>query len=116
MPRRAGDAAAGMRPRAAHIKPLHRPAITAVAEHGARRPQLVEAHIAVHDVAADKPELAFEPLGRQPRLRDDARAEPRRVLPARVAAAIRRPPPLLIPSPPPRTFGRQLLAEQAGHR
>src|SRR3546814_3181765 len=90
MPRRAGDAAAGMRARAAHIKPLHRPAITAVAEHGARRPQLVEAHIAVHDVAADKPELAFEPLGRQPRLRDDARAEPRRVLLDRVDDAIRR--------------------------
>src|SRR3546814_4669207 len=90
MPRRPGDAAAGMRPRAAHIKPLHRPAITAVAEHGARRPQLVEAHIAVHDVAAGKPELAFEPLGRQPRLRDDAGAKTRRVLLDRVDDAIRR--------------------------
>src|SRR3546814_11045022 len=51
------------------------PAIAAVAENRARGLELVEAHIAVHDVAADEPELAFEPFGRQARMGNDARAE-----------------------------------------
>src|SRR3546814_9068487 len=80
----------------------------------ARRPQLVEAHIAVHDVAAGKPELAFEPLGRQPRLRDDAGAKTRRVLLDRVDDAIRRRFLLVVPVATARKFGRELLAEEAG--
>src|SRR3990167_8270920 len=62
VPRGAGDAAARMRTGAAHVEALQWSAVGGVAEHGPRRPQLVERHGAVHDVAADKPELAFEAL------------------------------------------------------
>src|SRR5688572_30631343 len=75
MPRCAGNAAAGMRAGTAHIEPLQRPAIRPVAEHGARRPELVEAHIAEHDVAADKAELALQPLGAEDLAPDDRSAE-----------------------------------------
>src|SRR3546814_4053057 len=73
--RRAGDAAAGVGAGAAHIKPPDRPTIAAVAKQRARGPELVEAHGSVHDIAADQAEHAFEPLGRQARLADDAGAK-----------------------------------------
>src|SRR5262249_2409041 len=58
--RRAGDAAAGMGSRAAHVEVFDRCAVIGMAEDRARRPDLVETHGAVHDVAADQAERAFE--------------------------------------------------------
>jgi len=49
-----------MRAGAAHVKPLQRSAVIAVAEHRARREQLIEAQGAVGDVAADQPEGALQ--------------------------------------------------------
>src|SRR3546814_13747123 len=108
-----GDAAAGVGTRPAHVEPLHRPAIAAVAEHRARGPELVEAHIAVHDVAADEPELAFEPFGRQARLGSDARAEAGGVFFDGVDDAVGGGFLFVIPVPPVRPFGRELLADEA---
>src|SRR3546814_8322716 len=82
------------------------PAIAAVAEHRARGPELVEAHIAVHDVAADEPELAFEPFGRQARLGNDARAEAGGVFFDGVDDAVGGGFLFVIPVPPVRQFGR----------
>src|ERR1700733_10146585 len=47
---RAGHAAARMGAGATHVQSLQRPAVVAVAEHGARREQLVEAQLAVEDI------------------------------------------------------------------
>src|SRR5258708_7305279 len=55
-----GNAAAGMRSRAAHVQALERPAIVAVSEHGSGGEQLVERERAVEDVAADQTEFALE--------------------------------------------------------
>src|SRR3546814_11775052 len=68
----------------------------------------------LQDAAAGQPELAFEPLGRQPRLRDDAGAKTRRVLLDRVDDAIRRRFLLVVPVATARKFGRELLADEAG--
>ena len=79
VPWHAGDAAAGMRTRAAHVETLQRTAIVAVAEDRPRREQLVERERAVEDVAADQAELALEIERRQHPATDDARGEIRRV-------------------------------------
>jgi hypothetical protein len=50
----------GCVPGAAHVQAGDRAAVVAVAQHRARGPQLVERHVAVHDVASDEPELALE--------------------------------------------------------
>jgi alkanesulfonate monooxygenase SsuD/methylene tetrahydromethanopterin reductase-like flavin-dependent oxidoreductase (luciferase family) len=60
VPRRAGDAAAGMGPRAAHIEPCNRRAIIGMAEHGPRRKNLRGLERAVKDVAADEAEGALQ--------------------------------------------------------
>src|SRR3546814_10665232 len=70
-------------------------------------------HIAVHDVAADEPELAFEPFGRQARLGNDARAEAGGVFFDGVDDAVGGGFLFVIPVPPVRQFGRELLAEEA---
>src|ERR1700686_5396752 len=58
--RGAAHAAPGMGAGAAHVKPLQRSAVIAVAEHRARREQLIEAQGAVGNVAADEPEGALQ--------------------------------------------------------
>ena len=40
-----------------------RAAIRTIAEYRPCRPELIERHIAVHDVTTSKPEFAFQPLG-----------------------------------------------------
>src|SRR5271165_3710201 len=72
VPRNAGDAAAGMRTGAAHVKPLERTAVIAVAEHRPRRKQLVECQRAVKNIAPGKTELALEIQRREHATRDDA--------------------------------------------
>src|SRR5271170_4369352 len=63
--RRAADAAAGVGRGAAHIEAGNGRAVVGVAEHGPCRIELVEAQLAVKDVAADKPEVALEVEGRK---------------------------------------------------
>ena len=58
--RRAGDAAARMRARAAHVEAGDRRAVIGMAEHRAGRKNLVERQRAMKDVAAEKAEGAFE--------------------------------------------------------
>src|SRR5580704_10872333 len=60
MARGPGDAATGVRPGAAHVESAKRPAIVAIAEHGARREQLIEAQYPMHDVAVHQAEGALE--------------------------------------------------------
>src|SRR5579863_143886 len=57
---RAGDAAARMGARTAHVQTAQRPAVVAVTEHRARGEQLVEAQRAVEDVPAEQSERAFQ--------------------------------------------------------
>src|SRR5436305_10689328 len=57
---RAGDPAAGMGARPAQIEALQRHSIVGRADHRARAEQLVEAHLAMENVAADQPEAALE--------------------------------------------------------
>ena len=60
VPRRAGDAAAGMRARTAQVEALERHPVIGRADHRPGAEQLVEAHLAVEDVAADQAEAALE--------------------------------------------------------
>src|SRR5579863_4508002 len=55
--RRAGDAAAGVGRGAAHVQAPNRRAIVGVPQHGPRRIELVEAELAMKNVAADKAEV-----------------------------------------------------------
>ena len=67
----------------------------------------------MHDVAADQPEPALEPLGAEPRLGDDAGAKAGGVRLDRVEDRVGRHTLLRIPVAPVGQFGRELLAEQA---
>src|SRR2546423_2727519 len=58
--RGAGDAAAGMRAASAMVEPLQRPAIIGMAEHRARREQLIERQRAMKNIAPNQPELALQ--------------------------------------------------------
>ena len=58
--RRAGHATAGVRARSAQVQTLQRHAVVSRADHRPRAEQLVEAHLAVEDVAADEAEAALE--------------------------------------------------------
>src|SRR5206468_11330734 len=60
MPRRSGYPAAGMRARTAKIEALQRHSVIGRADHRPGAAQLVEAHLAVEDVAADQAEAALE--------------------------------------------------------
>src|SRR5579859_6113460 len=111
-------AAAGMGARAAHVQPLQRPAICAVAQDRARRPELIEAHIAVHDVAADEAELALQIERRVDLPRDHRRLEARRPALDGIDDEVRRLLAGIVPAARNSVLGgqlgRELLAEQAG--
>ncbi len=79
VPRHAGDATAGMRARTAHVQPLERSPIVAVAEDRSCRKQLVERQRAMKDVATGKAEFALEVKRGKHAARDDACAEAGRV-------------------------------------
>src|SRR6266496_6003454 len=73
------DASARMGARAAQVKAAHRRTVIGVAEHRARREQLIEGERAVEDVPADEAEIALEIERREDFSREDARLEIRRV-------------------------------------
>src|SRR4051794_2577037 len=73
------DAAAGMRAAAAMVKALEWAAIIGVAQHRARREQLVQAQRAVEDVAAEQAKLALKIEGREGLPPEHALREARRV-------------------------------------
>src|SRR5262249_44064360 len=77
--RRAGDAAAGMRARAAMVEAGDGAAVVRVAQHRPRPEQLVKRQCAMEDVAADEPERLLEVERAQRLAADDARLEARRV-------------------------------------
>src|SRR5690554_2044306 len=112
--RRAGDAAAWMRARAAHVKPLQRSAVVAVTQHGPRAVQLIEAERTMEDVAADEPETPLEVQRRQRLVTQHAVAEVRRVARDGVDHQLRDAIPFLVPGTAIRQLGRDMLAEQAG--
>src|ERR1700722_13409357 len=60
VPWHAGDAAARMGSRAAHVQSLERSTVVPVPEHRPRREQLIEAEGAVEDVATHQTEGALE--------------------------------------------------------
>ena len=64
-PRIAGDAAARMGSGAAHIEALDRRAVAGVAQKRARGPELIQRHVAVHDVPAGQAECALQVQGRE---------------------------------------------------
>src|SRR5690348_10938189 len=61
---RACHSAAGMGAGTAQIQALQRHPVIRGADHWPRAEELVEAHLAVKDVAADQPEPALEEIGR----------------------------------------------------
>ncbi len=63
---------------AAHVEALDRRAVAGVAQHRPRRPQLIQRHVAVHDVAADQAELPLQVQGREDHAPQDRRLEVRR--------------------------------------
>src|SRR5690242_21821498 len=73
-----GDAAAGMRARAAQIQTGDRHPVVGVAEHRPSGEELVERERAVEDVAAGQAELAFEVERRQHTSPEHAAREVRR--------------------------------------
>src|SRR3954447_3376186 len=60
MPGSAGHSATRVRARSAQVEALERHAVISRADHRPRAEQLVEAHLAVEDVAADQAEAALE--------------------------------------------------------
>src|SRR3569623_2462649 len=113
VPRRARDAATGVRARTAHIQATERSAIGAVAEDRPCRPELIERHVAVHDVAVDQAELPLEPLGTEDHPAEDRRPESRRVALDRVDDRVGSLVFLQIPVAPVGKLRREMLAEQA---
>src|SRR5687767_10964665 len=67
-----------MRPRAAKVEARERHSVIGMTEHRPVRKELVEAHLAVEDVAADQAEAALEIERRQRQPADDAGGEARR--------------------------------------
>src|SRR3982751_2754747 len=60
VPRSTRDSAAGVGARAAKVEALERHAVIGRTDHGTGAEQLVEAHLAVENVAADQPKAALE--------------------------------------------------------
>src|SRR5690606_31412132 len=89
-------------------------AIVPMAEDRSRGPQLVEGHVAVHDIPAGEAELALEALGTEHLAAEDRGAEAGGVrldgVDDRVGGSVL----LGIPVATVRKLGGELLAEQAG--
>src|ERR687888_2512888 len=77
--RGAGDAAAGVRARAAEVEAAKRRAVLRPADEGAEGVELVERHLAVERVAARQAVLAFEVEGRDDLAAENQFAQVRRV-------------------------------------
>ncbi len=115
MSRRARHPAARMGARAAHIKPLGRSAVTRMAQHRPCRPQLVQRHRAMHDVATHHPELPLKVQRRQYVPGDHGCSKAGRISVHRRDHIIRRLPPRRVPASAIGQLWRELLAEQARH-
>src|SRR6202020_3043361 len=76
----AGDAAARMGSRAAHVQSLERSTVVPVPEHRPRREQLIEAEGAVEDVTAHQTEGTLEVQRGEDLPTQDRRPEVRRML------------------------------------
>src|SRR5687767_14791658 len=101
-----------MRPRAAKIEARERHSVIGVTEHRPVREELVEAHLAVEDVAADQAEAALEIERRQRQPADDAGGEARRKTVDMADDRVGR---FVAPRvPPARHVIGEMLAEQAG--
>src|SRR4051812_7182704 len=113
MTRRAGHAAARVRPGAAEVEAFERHSVIGCADHWTSAEQLVEPHLAVENVAADEAEAPFKVerrmdlspkhgLGEAWRMRVDGRDNPV----GRLVA-------LSVPTPPRPEIVAEVLAEQA---
>ena len=113
MPRRAGHAAAGMRARPAQVEALERHPIVGRADHRPGAEQLVEAHLAVEDVAADQAEAPLEVERRMDLPPEHRLGEARRMRIDRRDDLVRRLLALLVPAAPGPEIVAEMLAEQA---
>src|SRR5215469_3243320 len=71
----AGDAAARMRARAAHVEPRDGRAVIGMTQHRTRGEDLIERQRAMHDVAAEDPALTIKIERRQRHATQDRRLE-----------------------------------------
>src|SRR5438309_2938426 len=111
--RSAGHAAAGMGAGAAQIEALERHPVSRRANHRPRAEQLVEAHLAVENVAADQPEAALEVERRMDLPAEDRLTEAWGVRVDGGDDLISRLLPLLVPAPPRTEVVPEVLTEQA---
>ena len=112
MSRSAGHAAARVRARSAQIEALERHPIIGRADHRPSAEQLVEAHLAVENVAADQAEAALEVERRMDLPADHRLGEARRVGIDRRDDRVGRFLALLVPAPPGPEVVAEMLAEQ----
>src|SRR5262245_25358292 len=110
---RAGDAAAGMRARAAVVEARDGAAVVGMAEHWPRPEELVKRQRAVEDIAADEPERLLEIERAQGLASDHARLEARRIALDRVDHQVGNLVAMRVPGAALRQRRRDVLAEQA---
>ena len=106
-------AATGVRRRSAHVEPFQRPAIIAMAEHRPRAVELIEAELAVEDVAADERELSLHIERRKDHPSKYGRTEIRRIARHRVDHDIGDFFATIVPARSIGQLRRDMLAEQA---
>ena len=99
----------------AHIKALDRRAVAGVAQNRARDPELIERHVAVHDVPAGQAKSALQVQGREDHSAQDRGLEVGRPVIDRVDDQVGGLIPRVVPRAPVGKPRRELLAEQAGH-
>ena len=107
--------AAGVGPRTAHVEPLYGSPVGPVAQHRPGGPQLVQTHVAMHDIASDQPELPVEPFGTENLSPQDGGAEAWRDGLDRIDYGIGCSILFIVPIAAIGEFGRELLAKQARH-
>src|SRR6476659_10022343 len=112
--RSAGDASARMRSRSAEIEPLQGHPIIGGADHGPRAKQLIEAHLAMENVAADQSEAIFQILRRMNLATENRLGESRRMGIDGGDDLIRGLFALLVPAATRTEIIAEMLAEQAG--
>ena len=112
--RRAGHAAAGVRARPAEVQALERHPVIGRADHRPRAEQLVEAHLAVEDVAADQAEAPLEVERRMDLPAEHRLGEARRMGIDGRDDLVRRLLALVVPASARAEIVAEMLAEQAG--
>src|SRR3954469_3435549 len=112
MPGRSGHAAARMRARAAQIESFEWHPVVRRPDHRPRAEQLVEAHLAVEDIAADQAEAPLEVQRRMDLPAQHRLGEARRVTVDRRDDRVRGPLTLRIPATPTAEVVAEMLAEE----